>query len=458
MEKKTIYIIDDEKTIRTNLSFGLSYKYQVETFASAEESWPAFERQRPDLVLLDLSLPGKGGLELLSDIMATNVSIPVIIISANSEIPIAIEAMKRGAQNYLTKPIQLDPLKMAISMALKDYSLKTDLNLFQAQALRNDLPFIIGTSNAITEIMDCVAKIAKGKDTPVLITGESGTGKELLAKAIHYQSRSRHGDFVAVNCAAIPENLLESEFFGYAKGAFTGALPNGRIGFIEQAENGTLFLDEIGDLHLDLQAKLLRFMENGEFYRVGDSKARKCGVRVISATNKNLEHLASTGEFRLDLFYRLAVVQLKIPSLKERPQDIMPMARYFLKELNHKHERHFEDFALEVEAALLGKQWVGNIRELKNIIERGVLLGDEPLVTLADLGLNWSAEEISPLSSPQFFDANLTLPPEGLNLELLEKRLVMEAYDRAEGNDRKAAALLGMNYYTYRYRRKALGD
>jgi len=318
--------------------------------------------------------------------------------------------------------------------------------------LQSDLPFIVGTSDAILEIMDCVAKIARGRETPVLISGESGTGKELLAKTIHYQSQSRNGDFVAVNCAAIPENLLESEFFGYAKGAFTGALPNGRIGFIEQAESGTLFLDEIGDLHLDLQAKLLRFMESGEFHRVGDSKPRRASVRVISATNRNLKEQVDGGHFRLDLFYRLAVIELKIPSLSERPRDIMPIAGHFLAEFNLKHGRNFSGFSEKVEPILKSRKWTGNIRELKNMVERGVLLGEEPLLTLADLGLKpISNDDFDPGSQP------IAFPEEGLNWEALEKKFILEAYRRAKGNDRKAASLLGMNYYTYRYRRKALG-
>lgn len=452
MEKPLVYIIDDESSIRKNLSFGLSFQYRVEAFASAEEAWPVLNAVPPGAVLLDLTLPGKNGLDFLVDIRNKWPLIPVIIITATSELPVAIEAMKRGAQNYLTKPLQLDALKMAVARALTDSRLKTDLDSFQAQALQSDLPFIVGTSDAILEIMDCVGKIARGKETPVLISGESGTGKELLAKAIHYQSQSRNGDFVAVNCAAIPENLLESEFFGYAKGAFTGALPNGRIGFIEQAENGTLFLDEIGELHLDLQAKLLRFMESGEFHRVGDSKPRRASVRVISATNRNLKDLVDSGGFRLDLFYRLAVIELKIPSLSERPQDIMPIAGHFLAEFNLKHGRHFTGFSEKVEPVLKNRKWTGNIRELKNMVERGVLLGEEPLVTLADLGLKQIQEQDQEAGGLEF-----PFPEEGLDWEKLERKFIVEAYRRAKGNDRKAASLLGMNYYTYRYRRKALG-
>ena len=450
MEKPLVYIIDDENSIRKNLSFGLSFKYRVEAFASAEEAWPSLTSAPPDAVLLDLSLPGKNGLDFLVDIRNKWPLIPVIIISATGELPVAIEAMRRGAQNYLAKPLQLDALKMAVARALTDSKVKTDLDSYQAKALQSDLPFIVGTSDAILDIMDCIAKIARGKETPVLISGESGTGKELLAKAIHYQSQSRNGDFVAVNCAAIPDNLLESEFFGYAKGAFTGALPNGRIGFIEQAENGTLFLDEIGDLHLDLQAKLLRFMESGEFHRVGDSKSRRASVRIISATNRDLNSLVESGAFRLDLFYRLAVIELKIPSLSERPQDILPIARHFLADLNLKHGRSFTGFSEKVEPILQNRKWTGNIRELKNMVERGVLLGEEPLITLADLGLKQiKAEDGGAIDLP--------FPAEGLNWEDLERRFILEAYRRAKGNDRKAAALLGLNYYTYRYRRKALG-
>lgn len=447
MKKPGIYLIDDESIIRQNLCFGLRGKYQVEAFASAEEAWPALERKSPDLVVLDLGLPGQSGLDFLPRVKELYPTLPVLIITANDEVPTAVAAMKNGAQDYLVKPLQLDELKMAISMALNNSRIKDELSRLQARVLREDLPIVVGQSDAIVEIMDYVAKVAKSRDTPILILGESGTGKELLAQTIHHQSPMRDGPFVPVNCAAIPAQLLESEFFGYAKGAFTGALPGGKIGFIEEAEGGTLFLDEVAELHHELQAKLLRFMENGEFYRLGETRPRRATVRIVSATNKNLDELVEKGLFRLDLYYRLAVVQVSVPSLSQRPQDIMPIAEHFLGEFNCKHGRDFSGFDPEVPPALKRRAWVGNIRELRNLVERGVLVGREPLLHLTDLeGPGLKRAEAG----------GLTLTAAGLDINQLEADLIKEAYHLAGGNDKKAAALLNMNYYTFRYRRKLL--
>jgi DNA-binding NtrC family response regulator len=453
MKKPTIYLVDDESIIRQNLCFGLRSKYQVEAFASAEQAWPALEHKCPDLVVLDLALPGQSGLELLPRIKELYPVLPVLIITANDGVPTAVAAMKGGAQDYLIKPLQLDELKLAISKALNNSRIKDELSRLQARVLKEDLPIVVGRSDAIVEIMDYVAKVAKSRDTPILILGESGTGKELLAQTIHHQSPRRDGPFVPVNCASIPAQLLESEFFGYSRGAFTGALPGGKVGFIEEAEEGTLFLDEVAELHHDLQAKLLRFMENGEFYRLGETKPRRAMVRIVSATNKNLEELVGNGHFRLDLYYRLAVVQVSVPSLSQRPQDIMPIAEHFLKEFNRKHDRDFIGFAPEVAPALKTRAWIGNIRELRNLVERGVLVGQEPLLNLSDLerpGQKRAAVDLS--CNP----AVITLTEAGLDINQLEANLIREAYKLAGGNDKKAAALLNMNYYTFRYRRKLL--
>lgn len=453
MPKPSICLIDDEAIIRQNLAFALRGQYQVETFGSAEEAWPAVGEGRcPDLVILDLGLPGQSGLDFLPRLKARQPRLPVLVITANDGAQTAIAAMKNGAQDYLIKPVPLDELKLAISRALGASRMKNDLGELQARALQEDLPLLVGRSNAILEIMDYVAKVAKSRDTPILILGESGTGKELLAKTIHHQSPVSDGPFVAVNCAAIPGQLLESEFFGYARGAFTGALPGGKVGLIEEAEGGTLFLDEVAELHPELQAKLLRFMESGEFYRLGDAKPRHSAVRLVSATNKNLEDLVERNEFRLDLYYRLAVVQVAIPSLSQRPRDIMPIAEHFLKEFNRKHGRAFEGFAPEVARALETRAWTGNIRELRNLVERGILVGREPLLTLADLEAPRRRAEAPAPAGPEAF----LLPPEGLDINLLESRLIREAYQLSGRNDKKAAALLNMNYYTFRYRRKLL--
>jgi two-component system, NtrC family, response regulator AtoC len=308
--------------------------------------------------------------------------------------------------------------------------------------------------------MDFITKAAGSPDTPVLILGETGTGKELIASAIHYRSPNFKGPYVTLNCATIPKDLIESELFGYEKGAFSGAGPAGKRGIIEEAVDGTLFLDEVGDLSLQSQAKLLRFLEEGEFYRVGSTQKRHIRTRIVSATNKDLSEMMDQGLFRRDLYYRLGVVEVNVPSLNERKDDILPLANHFLLLFSEKFGKKFTRISRESVEALLTHQWVGNVRELKNLIERGVLIGSGPELTVSDMGMRKKpgpTPSEAPAPSPA---GGALIPPEGFDLpralEEFEGRYLKEALQMAGGNESQAARLLNMNHYTFRYRRKKL--
>jgi transcriptional regulator with PAS, ATPase and Fis domain len=307
--------------------------------------------------------------------------------------------------------------------------------------------------------MELIAKVAKSRDTPVLIMGETGTGKELLASAIHYKSPNFRGPFRTVNCAAIPKDLIESELFGYEKGAFSGASASGKKGLIEDAANGTLFMDEVGDLNLEAQAKLLRFLELGEFYRVGGTKKFTIQTRVISATNKDLDKMIANDLFRKDLFFRLGVIKVQVPTLNGRPDDIIPLAKHFLLEFNRKFGKEFRSFSTQAEQALKTHKWVGNIRELKNVIEKAVLLGEGSVLGLEEVGLGGSSDQRQPEREAEGM-AFPPIPKAGLELDSvvdsLERYYIEEALRIAGGNESKAAKLLKMNHHTYRYRRRKL--
>jgi transcriptional regulator with PAS, ATPase and Fis domain len=349
---------------------------------------------------------------------------------------------------------------VSIRNALESIRLKKEVQALQERYLRENLPCFVGESDAIQDVMEFVGRLAKSPDTPVLIAGETGTGKELVASAIHYRSPNFQGPLVSVNCAAIPRELIESELFGYEKGAFTGASGAGKKGLVEQAEGGTLFLDEVGDLGLEAQAKLLRFLEEGEYYRVGGTKKLKVRTRVVSATNKNLETLIEKSLFREDLYYRLAVARVAIPSLTARRDDIIPIAMHFLLEFSRKLGKAFHGIAPEAQDALKSYRWKGNVRELRNFVERGVLVGNGPELKVEDLGLD--ERNVVAESPPAAAEVPYPeVPTGGLDLreahESLDRHFFREALRLTEGNETQAAMLLRINYHTFRYRRKKLG-
>jgi DNA-binding NtrC family response regulator len=452
-----VYLVDDEESVRQGVTIGLRKQYEVKTFASAEAALPVIQKAPPDLVLLDVGLPGMSGLEALTKIKSLDPGILVIMITAYEDVATVVAAMKQGAYDYVPKPIHLEPLKNTIGNALSSIRLHKEIRDMQARYLNENLPGFIGESDAIQDVMQVVRRAAASPDTSILITGASGTGKEVVARAIHYHSPHFKGPFVALNCAAIPGDLLESELFGYEKGAFSGARVDGKQGLIEAAEGGTLFLDEIGDLSPGGQAKLLRFLEEGEYYRVGSVRKHHVKTRIVSATNQGLKDLIEEGLFRLDLYYRLAVIRVEIPSLKDRRDDILPFARHFLLEFSQKHGKAFHALSPELERFLLAHPWRGNVRELRNLIERGVMMSDGPELATEDIGFPTGRVTSSDPGHRRHDGQNpAPLPDEGFDLQALEEHYLHQAIDRAGGNDRVAARLLGMSYYAFRYRKKKL--
>jgi DNA-binding NtrC family response regulator len=455
----SIYIVDDEETIREGLTLGLQAEYHVEAFTTAEKAIAAMRKDFPDLVLLDIGLPGMDGVAALERIKALNPDTLVIMITAYEDIKTVVSTMKLGAYDYVVKPIHLDGLELTIRNALETIRLRKDVQALQETYLKENLPYFIGESNAIQDVMEFIGMVAKSPDTPILIAGETGTGKELIASAIHYRSPNFRGPLTTVNCAAIPRDLIESELFGYEKGAFTGAHSSGKEGLIKEAEGGTLFLDEVGDLSLEAQAKLLRFLEEGEFYRVGGTKMLRIQTRVVSATNKDLDLMIGQGLFRKDLYFRLGVIKVQIPSLNERPEDIIPLAKHFLYEFSNKFGKAFTGITPEAQNALMSYRWTGNVRELRNLIERGVLTGQGPELKPRDLGIEEIRDDGAPeqKKGPMGFPP---LPPAGIDIssvqESLERFYIKEALKIAGGNESKAARLLNLNHHTFRYRRKKL--
>ena len=455
----SIYVVDDEQTIRDGIRMTLESDYQIAAFSSAEPAIDALEENPPDLILLDVGLPGMNGIEALRQIKSSNPDILVIMITAYEDVDTVIAAMKLGAYDYVIKPLHMDGLEVTIRNALDSIKLKKEIQQLQETHLKENIPCFISESNAIQDVMDFVKMVAKSSDTPVLIIGETGTGKELIASAIHYNSPNFKAPFATVNCAAIPRDLIESELFGYEKGAFSGAGASGKKGLIEESASGTLFLDEVGDLSLEAQAKLLRFLEHGEFYRVGGTKKYHIQTRVVSATNKNLNKMIENGQFRKDLYFRLGVITVQVPSLNERSDDIIPLAKHFLQEFGKKFDKKFTRISREAENALLVHNWTGNVRELKNLIEAAVLIGQGPELKAEDLEIEPTKQRDMP-SSADTFSSFSALPLKGTDLsELLhnfERQYIEEALKMANGNESKAARLLNMNHHTFRYRKKKL--
>lgn len=459
MIQYSIYIVDDEENIREGITMALEEYYKIEAFPTAETAIDAIKANFPDLVLLDIGLPGMDGMNALREIKGLCPDVMVIMITAYEDIATVISAMKLGAYDYVVKPIHMDSLEMTIRNALETIRLRKEVQLLQERYLRENLPCFIGQSNAMQEVMGFITMVAKSPDTPILILGETGTGKELIASAIHYRSPNFKGPFIPVNCAAIPKDLVESELFGYEKGAFSGAGASGKKGLIEESANGTLFLDEVGDLSLEAQAKLLRFLETGEFYRVGGTKKMQIKTRIIAATNKELDSMIEKGLFRKDLYFRVGVIKIQAPSLNKRRGDIMPLAKHFLMTFSNKFGKAFTGISASAENALMTHNWTGHVRELKNLIEKGVLLGNGPILEAEDLGLvnKFGSDIPKKATDGIIFPA---LPAQGIDFasaqKSLEKYYIGEAFRMADGNEIKAAKLLNMNHHTFRYRRKKL--
>ena len=451
MTTYSIYVIDDEESLASAVAAALNNTYEARAFFTAEDGLAAVKESSPDLILLDIGLPGMSGIEALTEIKKIDPQIMVIMITAFEETQTVVTAMRSGAHDYVVKPIDMETLEVTIHNALQSIRLRKEVQALQEECLKENLPFIVGKSKAIESAINIVTKVAISPDTPVLILGESGTGKELLAKAVHYHSPLYQGAMITVNSAALPKELVESELFGYEPGAFSGALPGGKKGMVEEAHGGTLFLDEIGDLNLDAQAKLLRFLESGEFCRLGSTQKRHVKTRIITATNQNLEKMIADGEFREDLYYRIGVVTIEVPSLNERSDDIVPIAEFFISEFSNKFAKTFSGLTEEAKTILASHYYRGNIRELKNIIERAVLFADGPYLEAEDLGILKPNSAARMENMPAIPPAGLDLPSQ---LNNIQKNYIEAALIRCSGNETKAAELLNINYSTLRYQRR----
>jgi DNA-binding NtrC family response regulator len=447
----TILIVDDEKGQRDILEAILTREgYQVTLHQGGREALAELERKEFDLILTDLKMQGMSGMDLLNTVLAQDPRQCVIMMTAHGTVDSAVEAMKKGAFDYLEKPLDRDNLLVTLRRAFEHIRLLNENTILHKQ-LRDTIPLpdIIGDHPKIREVYRVVNKIAPTSST-VLIYGESGTGKELVSRAIHELSPRRDNPFLAINCAAIPETLMESELFGHEKGSFTGATAR-EIGIFEAARSGTVFLDEIGEMSVAMQAKLLRAIQEKEIRRVGGKVNLPVDVRIISATNKDLESEIRSGKFREDLYYRLNVMRINLPPLRERGNDLPVLADFFLKKYRESTGLQVMSISKPALKLLMNYSWPGNVRQLESIIERGVMMAEGDSIQPEDLPAEILGND-SPAGALRF-----DLPPEGISIEQLERELITKAMDRSGGVIAKAAPLLGISYKTLQYRLEKFG-
>jgi two-component system NtrC family response regulator len=458
MNPARILVVDDDDNLRWVLQTQLEQMgYAVSTAIDGAAALAAIDKDPPALVLTDLKMPGMSGMELLAQIRREYSEIPVLIITAFGTIQSAVQAIRSGAYDYLTKPIDYDELAISVGRVLEHFRLVREVQALRVSLDRKyGFENIIGHSDALLSVLDMAARAAQSNST-ILIHAETGAGKELLARAIHFNSRRRDKPFVTINCGAIPRDLLESELFGHVKGSFTGAMAH-KAGKIELADRGTLFLDEIGEMPSDLQVKLLRLLQQGELEKVGATAPVKVDVRFVAATHRDLRAMIEDGAFREDLYYRLAVIPLELPPLRDRAEDVPELVQHFF--LKTKEEQGRPD--LMFPASLLPRfqdyRWPGNIRELENVIERIVVLARGVEITLADL------PDFLRRERPAVDMLQLELPAQGVSLEAVEKELILRALDKFHGNQTHAARYLDISRKALIYRmekhgiRKKAGD
>ena len=445
MPNATVLVVDDEALIRWSLVNRLKEEgYRTLEAGTASDAVAHHRDGGVDLLLLDYALPDANGLDVLKQVKDTDPDTLVIMLTANTDVGTAVAAMKQGAFHYANKPFDLDEVMMLVEKALETTQLRREVRTLRArQAQPFGLSSIVGDSDAITAVRNLLHKIGVSPASTVLLTGESGTGKDLAAKVIHYSSARAAKPFMNITCSALPDTLLESELFGHERGAFTGADRQKR-GLIESADGGTVFLDEIGEMVPLLQAKLLRFLEEKTFKRVGGSADIKVDVRVVAATNRSLEEEVKKGKFREDLYYRLNVMAVTLPPLRERRDDIPRLITHYVDLFNTEFRKKIHSVSVNAMAALQAYPWPGNVRELRNAVERAMLLAET----------NELNESHFPVlsSAPGELSAGITLPAGGINLEALERSLTVQALERAGWNQTKAATLLGLNRDQIRYR------
>jgi len=445
LNNKVIYIVDDEQSISKLLSFWVKDKwgYNVEVFSNSE-SMVKKVNSKPDLILLDIMLPGLDGIETLKRIRQMDENLPVIMLSAQGSIEVAVESLRYGAYDYFSKPIDQQKLELAIKNAIKNYDLQKELQNLK-ENVRREYSFdnIITADGKMQDVFKLVSKVLDN-DISVLIYGESGTGKELIARAIHYNGKRKDKPFVVVNCASIPRELLESELFGHEKGSFTGAHQR-KLGKFELAKDGTIFLDEVGELEMLLQAKLLRVIQNKEFERVGGTELIKTNVRIISATNRDLKSAVETKEFREDLYYRLNSFPIFIPPLRQRRSDILVLAEHFVEEFNRKLGKNMRGFTKKALKLIYEYDWPGNIREMENTIERCLIISDKEVIDIDEL-----PQHIKAADKSGFFDQPGTIFTDDniVPFEKIKEEAIRHALRVTKGNIVEAAKRLQLGRAT----------
>ena len=451
MTRDRILVVDDDSSLRRVMKMQLEEAgYQTILASDGDQAWKLLEEQQPQLVITDLRMP-TSGLDLLRRIAASELQITVIIVTAFGTVETAVEAMKMGAYDYVTKPLDFDALVLVVHRAMERQNLLEEVReLRSALDERYGFQGIVGRSKGLLRVLEQAARVAQ-HESSVLIQGETGTGKELIARAIHHNSRRRKRPFIAINCGSIPKDLVESELFGYARGAFTGATEN-KPGRIETANEGTLFLDEVGELPLDAQVKLLRVLQEQEISRLGSVTPVRVDIRIVAATHRNLAAMIEDGSFREDLYYRLAVVPLRIPPLRERRSDLPELIDTLFRRARARHNLPEARLSPGVLQRLTAYRWPGNVRELENVLERLLVLSSRDLITEEDL-----PEELQRTGGSGNGSLWLDLPSEGLSLEALERDLISRALERFGGNQTRAARYLDLSRRTLIYRMEKHG-
>lgn len=451
-KEKKVLVVDDDHAHRIMLRTLISgWDYAVEEADDGQGAIRKVHERAFDLILMDIRMIKVSGLEALAEIQKYNPAIPVIIMTAYSSVETAVSALKKGAYDYLTKPLDFDELRLVMARAVDHRHLKEENRLLKERlGDQFNTQNIIGRSRVMAKLLETVAQVAPSEAT-VLVTGESGAGKELIAGAVHYNSPRKDGPFVKLNCAAVTETLLESELFGHERGAFTGAHRR-KEGKFRQADGGSLFLDEVGEMSLSMQVKLLRTLQEMEFFRVGGEELLKVDVRVISATNKDLLQEIAAGRFREDLYYRLNVVTLAVPSLAERREDIPLLARHFMERFALKNRKDIKGFSPHTMDRMLRYGWPGNVRELMNAVERSVVMCRSEYIQPDDL-----PPEIQRLTPENALDSSPRIPEEGVSLEEMEKETIIKAIESTAGNKSEAARRLGITRKTLRKKLKGYG-
>lgn len=457
MMKPKLLIVDDDNLVCMSLKKVLvKLGYDVDVCMEGEKVIDAIELHQPDIILLDIYLTTTNGLDILKNLQRTYFHIPVIMITAYSDVKIAVEAMKSGAFDFLLKPVDLEQLQLVLKKCVDHLKLVQEVEKLHSVISEDELSReFFGKSKSIIRALNLVERLAASDDTTILLEGESGTGKEVFAKYIHQNSPRKDKVFIALNCGTIPKELAESELFGHEKGAFTGAAQKTKLGKFELADNGTLLLDEIGELSLDLQVKLLRVLQERKFYRLGGEKEISVNTRVIAATNRNLEEEVKNGNFREDLYYRLNVAKITIPPLRERKEDIPVLAYSFMQQFAQKFNRNVRGIDNEAIELLENQYWKGNVRELRNAIERAVLMMDGDELKEQHISFLNSNAAGAPVSGSDKFV--LKVPPEGVKIDVVLKDLILKTLEITSGNQVQAAKVLGLSRSKLRYRMEQLG-